>query len=240
MINGQFSLSSLRSPFVLLPSAVFDLGRIPGAARYSVSRLVITLAHLYSVASVTENQKVSMSYEELQNVLSLGSESKVHSVLAFLRERGILAGRLVDGSFTSLHLFPLPLLPKVLLRALPSLARTDSFFSYPVFLTVLPVDVYTKAVYLYLMSRLQQESIPSEIPIQDLKGVLKLRKKKIEGSISWLERWGFIKVRVSDSAIFLSALSLRWPKELLRKSRELYPEHLFFRIFAGGNNANAN
>jgi len=238
MNSSPFSLSFLKSPFVLLPSAVFDLGRIPGAARYSVSRLVITLAHLYSVASVTENQKVSMSYEELQNVLSLESESKVHSVLAFLRERGILAGRLVDGSFTSLHLFPLPLLPKVLLRTLPSLARTDSFFSYPVFLTVLPMDVYTKAVYLYLISRSQQEGIPLEMSFEDLKGVLKLRKKKIEGSISWLERWGFIKVRVADSAIFLSTLSLRWSKELLRKSRELYPEHPFFRIFAGGKNAN--
>jgi len=238
MINGQFSLSSLRFPFVLLPSAVFDLGRIPGAARYSVSRLIVALAHLYSIVSLAGNQKVSVSYEELQNVLSLESKTKVHSVLAFLKERGILTGRLVNGFFTSLHLFPLPLLPKLFLKVLPSLARADSFVSYPVFLTVLPVDVYTKAVYLYLISRSQQEGIPLEVSFENLKGVLKLRKKKIEESISWLEKWGLIKVRVWDSAVFLSGLNFRWPKKLLRKSRGLYPEHLFFRIFAGGKNAN--
>jgi len=238
MINGQFSLFSLRFPFVLLPSAVFDLGRIPGAARCSVSRLIVALAHLYSVASLAGNQKVSVSYEELQIVLSLGSKTRVHSVLAFLKERGILTGKLTDGFFTLLYLFPLPLLPKVFLKVLPSLDRTDSFFSYPVFLTVLPVDVYTKAVYLYLISRSQQEGIPLEVSFEDLKGVLKLRKKKIEESISRLEKWGLIKVRFSGSAIFLSGLNFRWSKELLRKSRELYPEHLFFRIFSGGKNAN--
>ncbi|WP_456397085.1 hypothetical protein, partial [Desulfurobacterium sp.] len=198
----------------------------------------VALAHLYSVASLAGNQRVSVSYEELQNVLSLESKTRVHSVLVFLKERGVLTGKLMDGFFTSLHLFPLPLLPKVFLKVLPSLARTDSFFSYPVFLTVLPVDVYTKAVYLYLISRSQQEGIPLEVSFEDLKGVLKLRKKKIEESISWLEKWGLIKVRVSGSTTFLSGLNFRWPKELLRKSRELYPEHLFFRIFPGGKNAN--
>jgi len=238
MTYSRFFLSCLRFPLVLLPAVIFDLGRIPGAARCSVSRLIIALAHLYSVASLAGNQKVSVSYEELQNVLSLENKTRVHLVLAFLKERGILTGKLMDGFFTLLYLFPLPLLPKVFLKVLPSLDRADSFFSYPVFLTVLPVNVYTKAVYLYLISRSQQEGIPLEVSFEDLKGVLKLRKKKIKESISWLEKWGLIKVRVSGSTIFLSGLNFRWPKELLRKSRELYPEHLFFRIFHGGKNAN--
>jgi len=238
MTDSRFSLFCLRFPLGLLPAVIFDLGRIPGAARYSVSRLIISLAHLYSIAGIAGNQKVSVSYEELQNVLSLESKTRVHSVLVFLKERGILTGKLADGFFSSLHLFPLPLLPKVFLKVLPSLAKADSFFSYPVFLTVLPVDVYTKAVYLYLISRSQQEGVPSEMSFEDLKGVLKLRKKKIEESISWLEKWGLIKARVWDSAISLSDLNFRWPKELLRKSREQYPEHFFFRVFAGGKNAN--
>ena len=237
MTDSRFFLSCLKFPLGLLPAVIFDLGRIPGAARYSVSRLIIALVHLYSIASLAGNQRVSVSYEELQNVLSLESKTKVHSVLAFLRERGILTGKLMDGFFISLHLFPLPLLPKVFLKVLPSLARADSFFSYPVFLTVLPVDVYTKAVYLYLISRSQREGIPLEVSFEDLKGVLKLRKKKIEESISWLEEKGLIEVRVKDSAIFVSGLNFRWPKGLLRRSRELYPEHLFFRVFTGGKNA---
>jgi hypothetical protein len=172
MIDSGILLSYLRFPFSLLPAVVFNLGRIPGAARYSVSRLVISLAHLYSVAGVAGGQKVSISYEELQNVLSMESKVRVHSVLAFLKERGILTGKVVNGSFTSLYLFPLPLLPKIFLKMLPSLTRADSFISYPAFLTILPTNVYTKAVYLYLISYLQQNGIPSEVSFEDLKEIL--------------------------------------------------------------------
>jgi len=38
MTYSRFFLSCLRFPLVLLPAVIFDLGRIPAAARYSVSR----------------------------------------------------------------------------------------------------------------------------------------------------------------------------------------------------------
>ena len=108
MDNDRILLFSPKSPFVLLPSIVFDLSRIPGATRYSIARLVTAFAHIYALSNVSERGKVSLSYRELQKVLSLESKAKVHSILAFLKERKVLGGKLLDGFFTSVTFRPCP------------------------------------------------------------------------------------------------------------------------------------
>ncbi len=235
MDNDRILLFSPKSPFVLLPSIVFDLSRIPGATRYSIARLVTAFAHIYALSNVSERGKVSLSYRELQKVLSLESKAKVHSILAFLKERKVLGGKLLDGFFTSVYLPPLPLLPRILSKVLPSSGMANLFFTYPVFATLLPTDVYAKAVYLYLLFLWQSSCIPSEFPLQKAKDTLKIRKRQLIESLELLDEWNLIKVQIRDSCFFFSGLSFRWPNELMKKSYEMYPGHIFFQAFGGKN-----
>ena len=235
MDNDRILLFSLKSPFVLLPSIVFDLSRIPGATRYSIARLVVAFAHLYALSSSSKGGRISLSYQELQKVLSLESKAKVHSILAFLKERKVLGGKLADGFLTYVYLPSLPLLPKVLSKALPSSDMANCFFAYPVFTTILPIEVYAKAVYLYLLSLWQSSCVPLELSFQKVKEILKVRKRQLTESLKLLNEWNLVKVQILDSGFLLSDLSFRWSKELIKKSYEMYPGHIFFQVFGGKN-----
>ena len=227
-------------PFVILPKAVFLLKRNPDTQRYSLFRLIVLLGYLYSLA-MTREKMAKTSYSELKKILNLKSKSTLQELFKFLEREGIISERVFHfktSQKTEIILINSMEIPYVAQSWSEGKVREDLVFKVPKLLFVLPIEAYSKALYMYLCSLRKyasQESVKTTV--RETGKTLRMDYKKVVKAFNELEKFSLITTTRTKKGTQIELLpTTKWNRNLILEAQRKFPNHPLIQIEEPGTN----